>query len=183
MRRTRPMDLQNNTSGSADAAGIENLPSTAHTNGAAATASLNGPAQGGQPTKAPIRIKPRPVKPLKERETPPRLGEKMKHLAPIFGSQPNELQWTMHDNAKCILDLCEKIHRKTESLSQFKNEHYYDEHDLDPEGKPKQKPFVHSSCRLKSQLSCNYVIRKDRRVVDIYAVIASCQQKRKLPSR
>ena len=109
MRRTRPMDLQNNTSGSADAAGIENLPSTAHTNGAAATASLNGPAQGGQPTKAPIRIKPRPVKPLKERETPPRLGEKMKHLAPIFGSQPNELQWTMHDNAKCILDLCEKI--------------------------------------------------------------------------
>ena len=107
----------------------------------------------------------------------------MKHLASTFESQTNELQRTMHDNAKCILNLCEKIHRKTESLSRSDDEHYHAENDLNPEGKPKQKPFVHSSCRLKSQLSCNYVIRKDRRVVDIYAVIASCQQKRKLPSR
>ena len=82
----------------------------------------------------------------------------------------------MYDNAKCMLDLCEKIHRKIESLSRSANEHYYDEHDLNPEGKPEQNPFVHSSCRLKSPLSCNNMIRKDGRVTDVYAAIASCQQ-------
>ena len=82
----------------------------------------------------------------------------------------------MYDNAKCMLDLCEKIHSKTKSLSRSKNEHYYDENDLDPEGKPKQNPSVHSSCRLKSPLSCNDMIRKDGRVADVYAAISSCQQ-------
>ena len=100
----------------------------------------------------------------------------MKHLAPKFESQTNELQWTMYDNAKCMLNLCEKIHRKTKSLSRSNDEHYYDKHDLDPEGKPKQKTFVHSSFRLKSPLSCNKMIRKDGRVADVYAAIASCQQ-------
>ena len=102
----------------------------------------------------------------------------MKHLASTFESQTNELQRTMHDNAKCMLNLCEKIHRKTESLSRSENEHYFDEHDLGPEGKPKQKSFVHSSCRLKSPLSCNEMTRKDERVADVYAVIASCKQNR-----
>ena len=82
----------------------------------------------------------------------------------------------MYDNAKYMLDLCEKIRRKTESLSRSDDEHYHDGNDLDPEGKPKQNPFVHSSCRLKSPLSCNEMIRKDGRVTDIYAAIASFQQ-------
>ena len=63
---------------------------------------------GGQPTKAPIWMKPRPTKPPKEKQKAPRLGEKMKHLAPVFESQTNELQWTMYDNTKYMLDLCEK---------------------------------------------------------------------------
>ena len=108
MRRTRPMDLQNNTSGSADAEGTKNPHLTAPTDGAAATAIQTGPAPGKQPTKAPVWMKPCPEKPPKERQKLPRLGEKMKHLAPIFESQPNELQWTMHDNTKCVLDLREK---------------------------------------------------------------------------
>ena len=164
------------TSGPADATGIENLHSTAPVGGATSTASPTGPAPGSPPAKAPIWMKTRPLKPPPEKQKPPRLGEKMKHLSPLFESQTNELQWTMHDNAKCMLDLCEKIHRKTESLSRPEVEYYYDENDLDAEGKPKQKPFVHSSCRLKSPLSCNEMIRKDGRVADIYAAIASCQQ-------
>merc|ERR1711966_310459 len=139
-------------------------------------ASPTGPATGGQPVKAPIWMKPRPKETPKEKQKAPRLGEKMKHIAPVFESQTNNLQWTMYDNAKCMLDHCEKIHRKTESLSRTDDEYYHDENELDPEGKPKQKPFVHSSCRLKSPLSCNEMIRKDRRVADIYATIASCQQ-------
>ena len=82
----------------------------------------------------------------------------------------------MYDNAKCMLDLCEKIHRKTESLSRSENEHCYNKHDLKLEEKPELKPFVYSSCRLKSPLSCNGMIIKDGRVADIYADIASCQQ-------
>ena len=117
------------------------------------------PARMGPPktdnlsTKAPIWMKPRPTKPPKEKQKSSRLGEKLKYLAPIFESQPNELQWTMmNDNVKCMLNLCEKVHRKTESLSRSENEHYYDEHDLNSEGKPKRNSFVRSSCRLKSPL-------------------------------
>ena len=166
----------NTTSESVEAMSIENPPSTDPADGATTNASPTGPATGGQPVKAPIWMKPRPKETPKEKQKAPRLGEKMKHLAPVFESQTNELQWTMYDNAKCMLDHCEKIHRKTESLSRTDDEYYHDENELDPEGKPKQKPFVHSSCRLKSPLSCNETIRKDGRVADIYAAIASCQQ-------
>ena len=154
------MNSNRTTSGPADATGIENPHSTAPVDGATATASPTGPAPGRQSTKAPIWMKPRPVKPPPEKQKPPRLGEKMKHLSSLFESQTNELQWTMHDNAKCMLNLCEKIHRKTKSLYRSKNKHYYNEHDLDSERKPKQKPFVHSSCWLKSPLTRNGIIRK-----------------------
>ena len=70
------------------------------------------------------------------------------------------------------IDLCEKIHRKTESLSRSENEHYYDKHDLDLEGKPKQKHFAYSFCQLKSPLTCNDMIRKDGCVADVYAAIS-----------
>ena len=131
-RRTRPMN-PSTTSGPADATGIENLHSTAPVDGATSTASPTGPAPGSPPAKAPVWMKTRPLKPPPEKQKPPRLGEKMKHLSPLFESQTNKLQWTMHDNAKCMLDLCEKIHRKTENLSRPENAHYYDKDDLDPE--------------------------------------------------
>ena len=60
-----------------------------------------------------------------------------------------------------MLDLYEKIHRKDENLSRPNQEHYFDEHGKDSEGKAKQNPFVHTSGRLKSPLSCNDMIRKD----------------------
>ena len=173
----------NATSESVEAMSIENPPSTDPDDGATTNASPTGPATGGQPVKASIWMKPRPKETPKEKQKPPRLGEKMKHLAPIFELQPNELQWSMHDNVKCMLDLREKIHGKTECLSRSKNEHYYDGHDLDSEGKPKQKPFVHFSCRLKTSLSCNDMNRKDGHVADVYAVIAGFQQNGKSPSR
>jgi len=69
-----------------------------------------------------------------------------------------------------------KNRRKEESLSRPTQEHYFDEHDKDSEGKAKQKPFVHSSCRLKPPLSCNDMIRKDGRVADVYAAILAIQQ-------
>ena len=69
-----------------------------------------------------------------------------------------------------------KIHRKSESLSRPKEAFYLDKYNKDSEGKAKQKPFVHSSCRLKSPLSCNDMIRKDGRVADVYAEIAKYQQ-------
>ena len=62
----------------------------------------------------------------------------MKHLSPLFELQLTELQGAMHRNTKCMLDLYEKIHRKDESLSRPNQEHYFDEHDEDSEGKAKQ---------------------------------------------
>ena len=136
------MDSENNTSGSDDAAGIENLHSTAPADESTATVSPTGPVPGKQPTKAPTWTKPRRAKPPKEKQKPPRLGEKMKHLVPTFELQTNELQWTMYVRQRKVhARYLWKIHRKTKSLSCSENMHYYDEHDLDPEGNPKQKPF------------------------------------------
>ena len=77
-----------------------------------------------------------------------------------------------------MLGLYEKIRRKEKILSRPNQDHYIDEHDKDSEGKAKQKPFVHSSCRLKSPLSCNGMIQKDGRVADVYAAIFAIQKNR-----
>ena len=154
---------------------IENSNSIEPAAAPAANDTLTGPASGGQSVKAPVWMKTRPTVPPNEEQKPPKLGERMKHLSSLFASHTNELQWTMHRNTKCMLELCEKIHRKSESLSRS-DETYRDDHDLDSEGKAKEKPFVHTSCRLKSPLSCNEMIRKDGRVVDIYAEITKYQQ-------
>ena len=79
-------------------------------------------------------------------------------------------------NTKCMRELREKNRRKVKSLSRTEEDFYYDKHDKDSEGKAKKKPFVHSSCRLKSVLSCSDMIRKDRHVADVYAAVLTYQQ-------
>ena len=155
---------------------IENSNSIEPAAAPAANDTLTGPASGGQSVKAPVWMKTRPTVPPNEEQKPPKLGERMKHLSPLFESHTNELQWTMHRNTKCMLELCEKIHRKSESLSRPKDSFYLDDNDRDSEGRAKQKSCVHTSCRLKSPLSYNNMIRKDGRVADIYAEITKYQQ-------
>ena len=160
----------------AEATDTENMNSTAPAGAPTAHDNLTGPAQGKLSVKVPVWLKIRPTVPANEEQKLPKLGERMKHLSPVFESQTNELQWTMHRNTKCMLELCEKNHRKSESLSRPVESFYLDDHDRDTEGRAKQKPFVHTSCRLKSPLSCNEMTRKDGRVADVYAEITKYQQ-------
>ena len=87
----------------------ENTNSIAPAEAPAANDNLTGPAPGGQSVKAPAWMKTRPTVPPNEEQKPPKLGERMKHLSSLFASHTNELQWTMHRNTKCMLELCEKF--------------------------------------------------------------------------
>ena len=96
----------------ADATATENTNSAAPAGAPAAHDNLTGPAQGKLSVKAPVWWKTRPTVPPNEEQKPPKLGERMKHLSPVFESQTKELQWTMHRNTNCMLELCEKNSQK-----------------------------------------------------------------------
>ena len=91
---------------------IENPDSIVPLGAPAANDNLTGPASGGQSVKALVWMKTRPTAPPNEEQKPPKLGERMKHLSPVFESQTKELQWTMHRNTNCMLELCEKNSQK-----------------------------------------------------------------------
>ena len=135
-----------------------------------------GPVPDGPPVTVPKWVKEQPATPPTNEQKPPKLGAKVKHLAPLFESHPIKLQWIMQRNTKSMLDLHEKIVRKTESLSRAANAHYSDAHDRDAEGKAKKKPFVHTSLRIKPLLSCSETVRNDGRVADVYTQILMYQQ-------
>ena len=161
-RRTRTMNLPPEaTPAVANGTEIPNQSSAAPEGQAQPNVSWTGSDTNGQSVKAPVWMKLKPRKPPQEEQKPPKLSEKMKHLSPLFESQPPELQWNMYRNTKNMLELKEKILRKSESLARSQDDYYYDENDKDPEGKAKKKPFVHTSCWVKSPLSCNETIRTD----------------------
>ena len=108
---------------------------------------------------------------------PPKVPHKLKHLAGHLETQPTELQWIIVEKFETMLDLNEKLSRKVDSSSNEKKQaHYHDKFDLDSDGKPKKKPFVHSCLRDAPKLTCSKRVRSDDRVDDIYADISNLQQ-------
>ena len=108
---------------------------------------------------------------------PPKVPHKLKHLAGHLETQPTELQWIIVEKFETMLDLNEKLSRKVDSSSNEKKQaHYHDKFDLDSDGKPKKKPFVHSCLRDAPKLTCSKRVRSDDRVDDVYAEISSLQQ-------
>ena len=122
-RRTRPMEQTTQATTTAGAAGSGNPHPAAPFGPPSPINNLTGSIPDGQPAKAPDWMKIRPKGMPKEEPKPPKLSKEMKHLLPLFKSQPIELQWTMHQNTKCMLDHYEKNCRKYETLSFPKQEH------------------------------------------------------------
>ena len=107
----------------------------------------------------------------------PRVPHKIQHLAGELATLSTELQWIIVEKIETMLDTSDKLTRKVDSLSDEKRQsHYYDKFDLDSEGKPKKKPFIHISLRDKPKLTCSKRVRSDDRVADIRADISDLQQ-------
>ena len=79
---------------------------------------------------------------------------------------------------KTMLGHVEEITRKSDRINLNENATYRDKHDLDSEGNPKEKQFVHSSVRIKPLLGDSKKnIKEDPRVADIAKVIALEREK------
>jgi len=107
----------------------------------------------------------------------PRVPPKIQHLAGELATLSKELQWIIVEKVNTMLDLNDKLSRKVDSLSdENKQSHYYDKFDLDSDGKPKKKPFIHTCLRDKPKLTCSKRVRSDDRVDDVRAEISDLQQ-------
>ena len=82
----------------------------------------------------------------------------------------------MFKKTKNILELTGNILRKLDELSHALDSHYFDKHDTDCGGNPEKKSFVHSSLRIKPHLTTSKLVRTDKHVANIYAVIAKKQE-------
>ena len=58
----------------------------------------------------------------------------------------------MVKNSEAMLGHAKEIKRKSDGINLQTNATYYDKHDLDSEGNPKEKQIVHSSLYIKSLL-------------------------------
>jgi len=76
----------------------------------------------------------------------------------------------MFNKMKNMLGLQEEIQRKTDGYARTDGT-YFDKHDLDEDGKAKEKPFTHGSMRIAPLLNCSKLVREDDRVADIYTHI------------
>ena len=97
---------------------------------------------------------------------------------PTIESQGPSLQNLMVAKMKTMLGHVGEITRKSDGIHLNDNATYRDKHDLDSEGNPKEKQFVHSSVRIKPLLGdSKKKIKEDPRVADIAKVIALEQEK------
>ena len=128
------------------------------------------PSSGGQPANA---AKSRPssnrnkVKQVKLSDLPARC----KSAWPTIESQGPKLQNLMVEKMKTMLGNVTEISRKSDGIELRENATYQDKHDLDSEGIPKTKQFVHSSLRIKPLLGDSNKLKGDPRVADIAKVI------------
>ena len=76
----------------------------------------------------------------------------------------------MFNKMKNMLGLQEEIQRKTDGYTRTDGT-YFDKHDLDEDGKAKEKPFVPGSMRITPLLNCSKLVCEDDRVADIYTHI------------
>ena len=107
-----------------------------------------------------------------EELAPPKLTGKFSTLKPTIASQPTKLQWTMFTKTKNMLGLMEEIHEKSDGAARYGG-NYFDKLNLDSDGKPKEKPYVPISLRMKPLLNCSKMIRNDARVSDIMAEVTT----------
>ena len=130
-------------------------------NEANAADSAIKPAHGGQPVAAIIWRSKKPQKAPNSEMKALKLSETMKHLQPFFGSQPIELQ------SKSMLGIQEDIHMKTDGLTHHNDTTYQDNHNINAEGRPTEKPFIKSSLRIKPLLASYSTLKNNKRVADV----------------
>ena len=76
----------------------------------------------------------------------------------------------MFTKMKNMLGLQEEIQQKTNGFTRMNNT-YFDKHDLDTNGKAKEKPFVPISMKIALLLNWSKLVCEDNCVADIYAHI------------
>ena len=81
-----------------------------------------------------------------------KIEDRYKSASPIIESQGPRLHNLMVQKTKAMLGHAKEIKCKSDGINLHENATYRDKHDLDTEGKPKQKQFVHSSVRIKPLL-------------------------------
>jgi len=84
----------------------------------------------------------------------------------------------MVQKTKAMLGHAKEIKRKSDGINLHKNATYRDKHDLDSEGNPKEKQFVHSSVRIKPLLGSSKLMKGDERVQVFADRIALEREKR-----
>ena len=98
---------------------------------------------------------------------PPQLTGKLVELKDIVEPQHSNLQWIIVNNTKAMLENREEIARKLDAICRFGGT-YLDKHDVGDDGKPKEKPYLPTSLRIKPILNCSEKVSDDGRVDDIF---------------
>ena len=119
---------------------------------------------------APSAARPSTSKKSGKERSPPQLTGKYASLSTVVAPQRINLQWTMFNKTKNMLDLREQLQAKVDGIARFSG-NYLDKHDVDADGRPKEKPFVPGSLRMDTPLNTSELVRTDGRLTDIKAEI------------
>jgi hypothetical protein len=110
--------------------------------------------------------------PASKQLKPPDLSGKFQFIAPIVESQRIILQHTMVNHTKTMRKTMTDIRDRTANLSAFTGT-YIDKHDLDEEGKGKEKVYVSPSFRNVMPLNHSTLVKKSSRCTSVYDEITT----------
>ena len=137
-------------------------------------AAMNPTGRDGSATArrddAPSAARPSTSKKSGKERSPPQLTGKYASLSTVVAPQRINLQWTMFNKTKNMLDLREQLQAKVDGIARFSGK-YFDKHDVNADERPKEKPFVPGSLRINPLLNCSELVKTDGRLSDVMAKI------------
>ena len=132
-------------------------------NGIGATTNSRGPSGRSKSSRKGSAA----ANPASKQLKPPDLSGKYKFITPVVDSQRNILQHTMVNHTKSMRKMMTNIRDRTANLSAFTRT-YIDKHDLDEEGKGKEKVDVSPSFRNALPLNHSTLVKKSSRCTSVY---------------